>query len=451
MPDSPTSEPESGFTCECEEQMRSACAGEPFYKEHEGMAYCVLHYPGKEKSSDFGKALQRKLEDKEFNFCGVWFPNSPMFSEFDFGTAADFRYSIFSAGADFRSTTFSAAADFRYATFTLAADFSFATFRAVADFNFATFGTDSDFKLVTFNAPAHFGNTTFSAAAYFGHATFSAVAYFRYATFGAMADFDSVTFTQAAYFGYATFAEHIRFTGTEKHNLFSDTSSLDLQFATIEKPDRVSFHTLSLRPYWFVNVNARKFDFTNVEWDWHAISEEIGSMQKSHVPSPHRLLAIACRHLAVNAEENHRYEEASKFRYMSMDSRRVESLRGFAPWRLSWWYWLASGYGERVLRAFLVLLGVWLVASLLYTRVGFARSEPKMASDSDVVAAKRDDVGAPLKFSRSLTYSAAVMTLQKPEPRPATTAAQAVVLFETILGPVQAALLALAIRRKFMR
>jgi hypothetical protein len=43
------------------------------------------------------------------------------------------------------------------------------------------------------------------------------------------------------------------------------------------------------------------------------------------------------------------------------------------------------------------------------------------------------------------------MTLQKPEPRPATGAAQAVVMLETILGPVQAALLALAIRRKFMR
>ena len=43
------------------------------------------------------------------------------------------------------------------------------------------------------------------------------------------------------------------------------------------------------------------------------------------------------------------------------------------------------------------------------------------------------------------------MTLQKPEPRPATGVAQALVMVETILGPVQAALLALAIRRKFMR
>ena len=60
-------------------------------------------------------------------------------------------------------------------------------------------------------------------------------------------------------------------------------------------------------------------------------------------------------------------------------------------------------------------------------------------------------MGAPLKFSRALAYSAGVMTLQKPEPRPATIAGQTLVLLETVLGPVQAALLALAIRRKFMR
>ncbi|MEK6333814.1 MAG: hypothetical protein AABM67_02635 [Acidobacteriota bacterium] len=188
-----------------------------------------------------------------------------------------------------------------------------------------------------------------------------------------------------------------------------------------------------------------------MNWGQLSLNEEISRLEKNRVSSPHPLLAIACRNLAVNAEENHRYEEASKFRYMAMEARRLESWRGFAPWRLSWWYWLASGYGERVWQAFFVLLGILLLSALLYNHVGFARWEPKVASESDVVVAKRDDVGAPLKFSRALTYSAGVMILQKPEPRPATTAAQTIVLLETILGPVQAALLALAIRRKFMR
>src|SRR5436189_3028170 len=73
MHDSLPSEPQPTIVCACEGWMRSACAGEPFYKEHEGNRYCVLHFPGKEKSADFEKALQRKLENEDFDFRGVWF------------------------------------------------------------------------------------------------------------------------------------------------------------------------------------------------------------------------------------------------------------------------------------------------------------------------------------------------------------------------------------------
>jgi hypothetical protein len=62
-------------------------------------------------------------------------------------------------------------------------------------------------------------------------------------------------------------------------------------------------------------------------------------------------------------------------------------------------------------------------------------------------------IATPKKLSPydALLYSAGVMALQKPEPAPANKRAKLFVLLETILGPVQAALLALAIRRKFMR
>lgn len=453
--------------------MRYACAGEPFYRELEDKRYCVLHFPGKEKSADFERALQRRLENGAFNFSGVWFPDEVSFYELDFETVADFRCATFSAGANFMRATFSAGADFRWVTFSAAADFSSATFStvtfffaatfsaeaefesatfsALADFTEATFKSRADFRSANFNATADFGSATFSAAADFSLATFSAEGDFNRATFSADGDFSRATFRATAKFRSAIFADRLRFVGDEYFQIFTGASELDLQFARIVKPERVSFHTLSLCPHWFVNIDARRFDFTNVDWKRLSLNEEISGLANYIIPSPHRLLAIARRNLAVNAEENHRYEEASKFRYMAMEARRLESWRGFAPWRLSWWYWLASGYGERVWQAFFVLLGILLLSALLYNHVGFARWEAKVASESDVAVAKRDDVGAPLKFSRALTYSAGVMILQKPEPRPATTAAQTVVLLETILGPVQAALLALAIRRKFMR
>ncbi len=61
-----------------------------------------------------------------------------------------------------------------------------------------------------------------------------------------------------------------------------------------------------------------------------------------------------------------------------------------------------------------------------------------------------DQVGPELRILRALSYSASVMTLQKPEPSPSIVV-RGLVTLETIMGPVQAALLALAIRRKFMR
>jgi hypothetical protein len=445
--------------------MRSACFGVPFY-EDEGKRYCVLHFPGKEKGIVFKNILQRKRDKGDCNFRGAWFPDDVTSPEFDLSAGADFRCATFSADASFNSATFGAYADFRSATFSadvsfrsaiFSADASFrsATFRAYASFRSAAFGANASFSLATFNHAASFSYATFNADADFLSATFSAHAAFRSAAFRADASFLSVTFGADASFSSALFAGHVTFAGDKERLVFGDTSSLDLQFARIEKPDHVSFQTLRLRPHWFVNTDPRNFDFTNVDWDWHSlravIREAFERLENKHVASPHRMFAIACGHLAVNAEDHNRYEEASKFRYIAMDARRLESWRGLAPWRLSWWYWAASGYGERVLKAFLILFGIWFVAGLLYTQVGFSLWDPKPASEADAVSAKRDDTGAPLKFSRALTYSAGVMTLQKPDPRPATTAAQFVVLLETILGPVQAALLALAIRRKFMR
>jgi hypothetical protein len=136
---------------------------------------------------------------------------------------------------------------------------------------------------------------------------------------------------------------------------------------------------------------------------------------------------------------------------MAMDAKRRERWLGFDLGKLSWWYWFASGYGERIPRAFLILLVIWFGSALLYTRVGFPRWDPTLVNDSDIINTKRGVIVAPLKLSRALTYSLGVLALQKPEPRPATNAAQLIVLLETIFGAVQAALFALAIRRKFMR
>ena len=189
------------------------------------------------------------------------------------------------------------------------------------------------------------------------------------------------------------------------------------------------------------------------------------------------MLNITYRQLAVNAEENNRYEEAANFRYMAMEVRRLQRRPRLDPFRLGWWYWLMSGYGERVTRAFGVLLSIWLLFAVIYSTGDASWWQPKQSARLAADASARDTqpnavrdaqpaireaqpavreaqpaaAVAPLTLPEAVIYSAGVMSLQKPEPLPANKRAKAFVLFETILGPLQAALLALAIRRKFMR
>jgi hypothetical protein len=463
-PTPPTKAHAAAFICARGEWALSACKALPFFKEHEGKRYCVLHYPGGEKVAAFNAALRRKFDARDFDLRGVFFPDDADFSDIPFDTPVDFTGATFSAGANFNyarfnaevyfsSVTFGALTSFSFAAFDKEADFNSAAFRARVNFGSATFEATAYFRYTTFGAEANFDAAAFRVRANFDYAVFEARAAFKstkfgrtanfaHATFRAEASFESVTFSRVAQFRFATFNDYVRFAGGGEEKFFDDGSSLSLQLARIEKGARISFHTLTLRPHWFVNVNARRFEFINVDWNWPGTDarREIRSVGGKDVLSAHRLLAVACRNLAANAEENQRYEEASNFRYMAMEARRLERWRGFAFWTLGWWYWLASGYGERIGRAFFMLLGILVLFAALYVGLGLSnwRTNAERAT------------GRP-RWSAALLYSAGVMTLQKPEPRPATDAAQAVVMLETILGPVQAALLALAIRRKFMR
>jgi hypothetical protein len=411
------------------------CVRPPYKKER----YCVLHYADKSKSADFAEAVESTLARGNTDFFGVWFPDD----------------------LDWREKTFDQPMDFRFAVFNGETILTLIAFNKKVDFTYAKFVNEVYFSHTHFFEEAIFDNTKFQALAYFRESAFHALAHFESATFCGEADFSAITFEGVANFGYITCASYLKFSSEDAPG-FKPGSSLDLQFANVEKPERVSFNTLALRPGWFVHVDPRKFDFFNVTWPPRidvisgrsTINEEVESLERKKLQQPHRRLAIAYSRLASNAEENNRYSQASDFRYQAMDTQRREKGSGFAFWTLDWWYWLASGYGESVLQASYILLVLWLLFAVPYRHVGFIRWEPKLASEADVMDAsktRRDDVGKPLEPKQAVAYSFGTMTLQRPEPRPATAWTHVFVILETIFGPVQAALVALAIRRKFMR
>jgi uncharacterized protein YjbI with pentapeptide repeats len=468
---------------------------------------------------DFSSAIFNRAAD--FSYCS--FKQGSSFNRVTFNAiedkdarrelgflAADFSHAGFSAQADFSSSTFNRPADFSYTNFT-GADFTFATFNEEASFSSGTFVAKADLNSVTFNKQTSFSSTCFHDEAQFVSVGFCAPVNFSSATFGGKVSFALTTFTLAN-FSYATFTDQVKFAGSHNRIAFTDTSTLKLQFATIRKPEGVSFQSINLRPHWFVDVDPRMFEFTNIEWFGSVGLERkyLTSEGYELLIPPHALLAIACRRLAINAEENHHYEQASRFRYMTMHVRpqfewrflsprairlkwpgvkqrvfaanrirriigakpimlhseidiarvnnyALEWWRGHAPWRLSWWYWLASGYGERAWQAGLVLLGLWIIfAAIFYFGQRSDQWWLPPQRVQEVVQGTRASLseGQPSRLlgaREALIYSAGVMSLQKPEPLPANKRAKIFVLLETILGPLQAALLALAIRRKFMR
>jgi hypothetical protein len=434
--------------CSVEAEFRKACRNEPVYRQHDRKPYCVLHLPANDKDADFRQALDRKLAQKDFNFLGVWFPARQHFHDFDFHGRADFSFATFSGDVYFSNVNFGFV-EFKHTVFRGRADFGWKVeFRGDAVFSDAIFRDEATFSWAVFKG-GYFGETHFRKRVSFFNATFREVAAFS-ATFNGEADFRLAVFEQRASFNESTFNDRARFSGQAEHPMFTSKSVVRFAFARFARPELISFHTVGLRAEWFANVEARKLDFTNVEWSG-TVGLALAALAEGHERAPHRVLEKACQQLAVNAEDNQRYDEASRFRYWAMDARRRQRVGGLAWWRLDWWYWAASGYGERVSRAFVVLIALWLGFATLYTQTGFVRWTPEVRTAADATTVVRDRVGQPMPLSAALVYSLGVLSLQKPDPAPATATARYLVMAETILGPLQAALLALAIRRKFMR
>ena len=173
----------------------------------------------------------------------------------------------------------------------------------------------------------------------------------------------------------------------------------------------------------------------------NALIEEIEALEKHEVISPYTLLAQACQRLAANAEENRNHLHASEFNYWAMDAqRKLQQASVFAPWRLIWWYWALSGYGERTWRSAMWLVGILVGFALLYLLVGHVEVEELSPS------------GIWQAFSQGIVYSLGVMSRQAERLTGSeSTLLRSLVFIEGILGPLQIALFALALRRRFMR
>jgi Pentapeptide repeats (9 copies) len=501
---------------ECENRQsihKSVCRKLETTEHTDGNHYCLLHLPTEEKDArKFQQIIDERFDEvaeaiakieaelpeadwkeakagHDYDFRYVWFPKYISFRNKAFSGDAYFYSATFSGDADFISATFSGDAYFSSATFSGYAHFSSATFSGYAYFSSATFSDSASFISATFSGYASFSSATFSGETNFDKTKFGKTGVTRFikAKFEGDVLFENTEFNNPVSFDAAVFGKEsdiiflksffaedasFKYTAAEGYLRFSNLrqgkqNKFDFEDATFDKATRVSFHTLRLCPNWFVNADSRKFVFTDVTWDNLSsdyrnknIERELESLQARAIDEQKkRLLEIAARQLAVNAEENNRYDEAAKFRYMAMETRRLEETRQLSFSRfLIWLYKWTSGYGENWTLAALVLIGVLVFYGYLYASPlsAFDYGKDGKPPSADTVAQNLCDkvriIGDPqMNVCEGILHSLSVATFQRPEPKAYDTLTKLFVVLEVILAPLQAALLALAIRRKFMR
>lgn len=465
-----------------------------------GRAYFSINSP----TTDVNFQFARFCNDVSFKSCVF---NEASFISTAFFGEATFDEAIFSSEARFDSCKFAKDVTFRKAQFKYICVFDSCYFHEVADFTRAEFHNFAHFEeakfaienslsdwnyggyfdecrfhgYVSFNGSkfkfANFYSSEFKKTIYLKNIEIYEEGNFESSIFDSEVDFRDAQFFRKVSLGYSEFKGAIKFAGSSDNKVFSDI--LDLQHIEIDKSEKVYFHTVNLRPGWFINSDCKKFVFTACTWkmpDGKSVDTktELRELEERKIPNSNELLTKSCWQLADNHEETKSFPEASLFRRMAFESERLSRRKQFKNWKTDIgkiftdktkckniisatsertkrfsnlvksspldfvhfsYYWL-SGYGEKWFRAFAWLLFIWVFFAVLYWLIGtFGSSE------------RQEFIG----FWKSFGYSLQVMTLQRPEPRPFSTITLLFYGLETILAPLQAALLALAIRRKFMR
>lgn len=417
------------------------------------------------------------------NFKNAKFSANCQFIDATFKAAASFSGVVFSKDAtdelptNFYSATFGDVVDFSSAKFQNRVEFQAAKFLVGSSSSFnsaspahsssfydASFKEEADFAGAVFGNPEKESHDSFS----FGAATFEKLANFHGAEFLISTDFSKVIFRKTADFRDTLIKTWLSFEGASfegfgkfsgKDNKHSSWSKNGLNFTSvdIEKSEKISFQGVKLKPDSFISTDVRKFDFTDVQWkkksfafDWSRFKYiRFWKDEAKKGESGYERLGTVYRRLAANAAENARYGEASDFRFTAFDIQRIKRWYGRLPITLLWWYKWTSRYGENGGWAAIVLLVVLTAFAVLYTKAPFyvcPLEKPISQSISERLCTIRT-----LEFYEAARHSLATATFQNVEyRRPVSGWGETFVLVEKILAPLQAALLALAIRRKFM-
>jgi uncharacterized protein YjbI with pentapeptide repeats len=378
------------------------CGNFPVANEDGGQYYCLWHNPDKNKAEVFLKEFKKRQDDKHTDFRAVVFPITVKYN----GEVP--------TDLDFTGATFQRACVFHEAT--------------IHNLTFTEAYFEEDAKL-------EFKESTCDGKINLDEAVFKGRLFF----YGA---------------GHRSFFK-------EKEDTIITDQGLSLKNARFDKPQNANFRNICLRLHYFIEVDVSKFSFHNCGWVSGNKGKQLplkGEIKLASKP----LISQTCNQLAINYEEIRDYREASYFRFCAIEAKRLEYTEYSYLSRiytLFWLYKVVSGYGEKWHRALGVLLALLLgFSALFWSPIStFDYGEQKTAKANDEVeqliyqTATYSERFRSMETQDAIFHSLSVATFQRPEPKAYGFWTKLFVVLETIFAPLLVALLALAIRRKFMR
>jgi uncharacterized protein YjbI with pentapeptide repeats len=472
------------------------CQQPAWVEDPEGL--CLLHSRQKDKDKDsaFTEAVTTKLAREDYDFPAVFFPDKIDLSNYLFKKDANFSNAIFSDDVEFFEATFSGGAYFFGATFSGDAYFAEVTFSGEADFCEATFSGDAEFSEARFLTDSYFSSTKFSAKTYFTRAIFNTYTDFAISNFLGEVLFSWTIFNGKTLFWRAKFSggaevsfDSINPIGQPFKAFFN---SLKLEFGS-----RLWLGNLSLEMVVFTDTDLRKIDFHNVEWyrygGRNVVYDEVRLYEKEVVwfsnvilnkfvyklkkfswlsriyqtiysekwverfakksifvkslvsidqatankptANDYAQVELVYRYLKLNYENEGNFKQAGDFHYGEMEMHRRASKWRWLP--IYWYnlYRFLSGYGERPLRALLVLAGFLVLFTL-----GFSGAEGNLAP-----------AWPSGRFWEDCLFILQKATFQRPERQPLTSLGHWLATLSPLLLPGQAALFLLALRNRLGR
>ena len=426
------------------------------HTDSKGNNYCVFHAPTRKRQTQdgFNKIIYKRVQDaidkkEKCDLSGTIFPGEITFDHFNKDNPLpdlNFSYSIFSGDANFRDTAFNGDADFGKAAFSGHTNFWRAAFRGNASFSSATFSGNASFVDAAFSGHTNFWGAAFSGDTNFWRAAFSGDASFWGAAFSGDANFGKAAFSGQAYFGEVYFIGRAFFRET--------TFSKDALFRMCSADKLIYFENVELSHVSFIDSDPLMMHFTNCRWPRifgrNVLFDEI-KMKKEQ--RSFEKVEYFYRRLKQKYKDEYNEPETSNWHYGEKEMfRKKVWLRRYFPFSISNLYWVSSGYGERPMRAGLILLSILIGISVITGLLGLVANEGK--SVSYVLWIHGPPWSLSWKQFGFLIYNTIQNSLFIKEPLfiPSSIAGNIfLTLFTKIIIPLQTAFFALSLRNKFRR